>query len=185
VDRWRCGGAAFERQSGGLPVGHLQAGRVGEGAEVGAKLARSPIDLLGDTQRAMSRENVELVREAFDAYNREGINGILRYLDPEVEWRNPADSPNAGVFVGHQGVLEWQRLADEAFDAMHFEPERIDELAEGRILTVSRFRFRARASDMDAEVAFAHLTTWRNGKATAVRMYSSEAAALNAVGLAE
>src|SRR3954469_21169404 len=53
----------------------------------------------------MSRENVELVREAFDAYNREGIDGILRFLDPDVEWRNPADSPIAGVFIGHQASV--------------------------------------------------------------------------------
>jgi ketosteroid isomerase-like protein len=133
----------------------------------------------------MSQENVEIVREAYDAYNREGINGILRYLDPEVEWRNPADSPIAGVFIGHQGVLEWQRLADEAFEGMQFEPERIDELPDGRILAVVRFRFRARASDMDAEVAFAHLITWGDDTVTAVRMYTSEAAALEAVGLSE
>jgi ketosteroid isomerase-like protein len=55
----------------------------------------------------MSQENLELVRAAYDAYNRDGINGILGYLDPEVEWRNPAESPNAGVFVGHEGVVEW------------------------------------------------------------------------------
>jgi ketosteroid isomerase-like protein len=133
----------------------------------------------------MSQGNVELVREAYDAYNREGINGILRYLDPEVEWRNPADSPSAGVFIGDQGVLEWQRLADEAFDGMQFEPERIDELPDGRTLAVVRFRFRARASDIDAEVPFAHLITWRHGTATAVRMYTSEAAALDAAGLSE
>jgi ketosteroid isomerase-like protein len=133
----------------------------------------------------VSQENVELVREAFDAYNRDGIDGILRFLGREVEWRNPADSPIAGVFIGHQGVREWQRLADEAFESMRFEPERIDELPDGRILAVSRFRFRARASDMDAAVGFAHLTTWRDGKATVVRMYSSEAEALKAVGLEE
>jgi ketosteroid isomerase-like protein len=133
----------------------------------------------------VSQENVELVREAFDAYNRDGIEGILRYLDLEVEWRNPADSPNAGVFVGHQGVLEWQRLADQAFDAMQFEPERIDDLPDGRTLALSRFRFRARASDIDAEVAFVHLITWRAGAATTVRMFTSEAAALADLGLEE
>jgi ketosteroid isomerase-like protein len=131
----------------------------------------------------VSQENVELVREAYDAYNREGITGILRYLDPEVEWRNPTESPNAGVFIGHEGVVEWQRLADEAFEGMQFEPERIDELPDGRILAVVRFRFRARASDVDAEVPFAHLITFRHGAAAAVRMYTSEAAALDAVGL--
>ena len=133
----------------------------------------------------MSQENAELVRAAYDAYNREGINGIIRYLDPEVEWRNPADSPIAGVFVGHQGVLEWQRLADQAFESMQFEPERIDELPGGRTLAVSRFRFRARAGGMDAEVAFVHLITWRGGTATAVRMFTSEAAALADLGLQE
>jgi len=133
----------------------------------------------------VSQENVELVRAAYAAYNREGITGILRYLDPEVEWRNPADSADAGVFIGHQGVLEWQRLADQAFESMNFEPERIDELPDGRTLAVSRFRFRARASDIDAEVPFAHLITWRGGAATAVRMFTSEAEALKAVGLAE
>jgi len=133
----------------------------------------------------VSEKQVELVREAYAAYNREGITGILRYLDPEVEWRNPADSPIAGVFIGHQGVLEWQRLADDVFDRMEFEPERIDELPSGRTLSVSRFRFRARASDMDAELAFVHLITWRGGTATAVRMFTSEAAALEAVGLEE
>jgi len=133
----------------------------------------------------MSHDDVELVRDAYAAYNREGINGILRYLDPEVEWRNPADSPIAGVFIGHRGVLEWQRLADQAFARMLFEPERIEQLADGRTLAVSRFRFRARASDMDAEVAFVHLITWRGGTATTVRMFTSEAAALKAVGLSE
>ena len=133
----------------------------------------------------MSQENVEVVRQAYDAYNSEGITGILRYLDPEVEWRNPAESPNAGVFIGHQGVLEWQRLADEAFERMHFEPERIDELPDGRTLAVVRFRFRARASDIDADVAFAHLITWSGSIISAVRMFTSETAALDAVRLEE
>jgi ketosteroid isomerase-like protein len=46
-----------------------------------------------------------------------------------------------------------------------------------------RFRFRARASKMEAEVPFAHLITFRGGKATALSMYTSEAAALQAAGL--
>jgi ketosteroid isomerase-like protein len=133
----------------------------------------------------MSHDDVERVREAYAAYNSEGINGILRYLDPEVEWRNPAESPNAGVFIGHGGVLEWQRLADEAFETMHFEPERIDELPDGRILALVRFRFRARASDMDVEVPFAHLITWRGDTASTVRMFTSEAAALDDLGCTE
>ena len=133
----------------------------------------------------MTEENVELARQAYGAYNREGINGILEYLDPAVEWRNPIKSPNAGVFVGPEGVLEWQRMVDDAFEEMHFEPERIEELPDGRILAVLRFRMRARASEVTTEVPFAHLITWRDGKATALSMYTSAAAALEAAGLSE
>lgn len=37
----------------------------------------------------MSRQNAEVARQAYAAYNREGISGILEYLDAQIEWRNP------------------------------------------------------------------------------------------------
>ena len=133
----------------------------------------------------MSQENAELAREAYDSYNREGITGILVYLDPEVEWRNPTESPNAGVFTGHEGVVEWQRMVDAAFKEMHFEPERIDQLPQGQVLAFFRFRFRAPTSDVPVEVPFAHLMTWRDGKVTKLSMYTGKAEALAAAGLQE
>jgi ketosteroid isomerase-like protein len=131
----------------------------------------------------MSNENVEIAHRAMTAYNREGISGILPYLDPEVEWANPVDSPVAGVWVGHEGVLEWQRLTDEVFEEMHFEPKRIDALPDGQVLVISDFRLKGRALDIEMELPFAHLISFRDGKATKVRMYTSEAAALEAAGL--
>ena len=133
----------------------------------------------------MPKENIDLLRQAYDTYNREGINGILGYLDPEIEWRNPVESPDAGVFIGHQGVLEWQRMVDDGFKHMRFEPEQMNELPDGRVLAVVRFRFRATNDDVDVEVHLAHLVTWRDGKATAFSMYLTESAALEAAGLSE
>jgi ketosteroid isomerase-like protein len=34
----------------------------------------------------MSRKNVEVVRRSIEAYEREGLDGSLRYYDPEIEW---------------------------------------------------------------------------------------------------
>ena len=115
---------------------------------------------------------VALARQAYVAYNREGITGILRYLAPDVEWRNPTESPNAGVFIGHKGVVEWQGMVDAAFKEMHFEPEWIDQLPPGQVLASVRFRFRSPTSDVQLEVPFAHLMTWRDGKVTRFRMYT-------------
>ena len=131
----------------------------------------------------MSQENVDLVREAYDAYNRDGITGILRYLDPEVEWRNAPDSPNAGVFIGHEGVVEWQGMVDTGFKDMYFEPERIDQLPQGQVLVSVRFRFRAPTSDVQVEVPFVHLMTWRDGKVTKFSMFTDRNEALKAVRL--
>ena len=133
----------------------------------------------------MSQSNVDVARQAYDAYNREGINGILGYLDPDVEWRNPEDAPIAGVFVGHRGVIEWQRLTDEVWDEVRLEPVRINELPDGRVLAIVRLRFRVRAHEIDIEVPFAHLITIRSGKAIALSMYTSEGAALEAAGVAD
>ena len=77
----------------------------------------------------MSSNNVDRLREAYDAYNREGVEGILAYLDPEVDWRNPPESADADVFVGHAGVLEWQRMVP--FTEMHFEPHLV-EIRDGK-----------------------------------------------------
>ena len=76
-------------------------------------------------------------------------------------------------------------MVDDAFEEMQFEPDRIEELPDGRILAVLRFRLRARASEVTTEVPIAHLVTWRDGKATALSMYTSEAAALEAAGPSE
>src|SRR6476469_3417822 len=133
----------------------------------------------------MSQENVELAREAYDAYNREGITGILRYLDPKVEWRNPRESPDAAVFIGHEGVVEWQGMVDTGFKDMHFEPERIDQLPQGQVLASVRFRFRGPTSDVPVEVPFVHLMTWRDGKVAKFSMFTGKAEALKAAGLEE
>ena len=137
------------------------------------------------SEESTTPDLVELTRQAYEAYNGKGITGILGYLDPEVEWRNPAESPNAGVFIGHEGVVEWQSMVDAAFKEMHFEPEWIDQLPQGQVLASVRFRFRAPTSDVPVEVPFAHLATWRDGKITKFSMYTSKAEALAVARVAE
>ena len=132
----------------------------------------------------MASEAVNLVRDGYAAYESDGIEGILRFLDPAVEWRNPPDSPIAGVFHGHEGVREWQRLTDEVFAELSFWPEEIIETADGRVLAICHGRARGRESDVVVDVPFAHVIEVRDGKAVAFQMYSQVADAKAAVGLA-
>ncbi len=44
----------------------------------------------------MSQENVEIVRRANDAWNREDLEGLLALSDPEIEYVNSPDRGRAG-----------------------------------------------------------------------------------------
>ena len=131
----------------------------------------------------MSEEAIELVRRGYDAYESQGVEGILQFLDPKVEWRNPPDSPIAGIFHGHDGVREWQRLTHEVFDEMHFWPEELIEAPDGRVLALCHARVRGLGSEVVVDVPFAHVIEVRDGKAVAFEMYSRVDDARASVGL--
>lgn len=50
----------------------------------------------------MSRENVEAVRQAFEAFNRGGIPAMQEFWDPEVVWHTDPMVPEPGVYEGRR-----------------------------------------------------------------------------------
>ncbi len=136
-----------------------------------------------NTAGKVASEAVEIVKRGYAAYEAEGIEGLVSLLDPEVEWRNPPDSPIAGVFHGHDGVREWQRLTDEVFTELRFWPEEILDAPDGRVIAFLVAKARGRGSELAIEVPFAHVIDIRDGKVVAFAMHSNVAEARAAVGL--
>jgi ketosteroid isomerase-like protein len=127
----------------------------------------------------VSRDDpIDVLRRGYEAFRQEGIEGVIPFLDPEIEWRNPRDSPIAGVFRGHAGVREWFAAVTSAFDELRFEPDEFRALDEGRVLVFLRFSFRGAGSDITLEVPFAHVWSIRNGLATHLQMYSDPSDAI-------
>src|SRR2546421_7540205 len=58
----------------------------------------------GDTGRAMSQENVELVRRMWDAWLAGDVQGALSFYDPDVEW-DGTNLPDGHVARGHEAIL--------------------------------------------------------------------------------
>ena len=125
------------------------------------------------------------LRRAYAAFQREGVEGIMPFLDEEIEWRNPEDSPIAGVWRGHDGVRDWFEQASEAFGDMSFSPDEFREVSEHRVLVLLRFGLTGTASTLQMEVPFAHVVDLHQGRATSLKMYSHPEEALEAVGLSE
>jgi len=130
----------------------------------------------------MTSTNVEILRRGYEAFARDGVEGLVPLLDDQIEWRNPEDSPIASVWHGHQGVMDHLAQISESFDEMRFMPEEFTELPDGRVLVGLRFALRAKQSGVPVEVPLWHLITMRHGLITRFYMYSDQQRALEAAG---
>ena len=61
-----------------------------------------------DTSGAMSSENVELVRTAMQAFNREGIDAIAPGIHPDFETTTPSSMAlEPDTYRGMEGIRRW------------------------------------------------------------------------------
>ena len=143
----------------------------------------------------MSRENVELVRGAFEEFLAGGsefdTEGMLTKMnsedlwDPDIELDCPEGLPDfAGVFRGTEAVRRWWREWLAAWEFVKFEYELID--AGDRVVALIDQRMRGRSSGIEVPFPkYAHVITVRNGLWVRWKFYLSQSEALEAVGLSE
>jgi len=64
----------------------------------------------------MSQENVDIVRQAWEAYRRRDNEAALALYDPEIEFELRSEGRiDAGDYHGLEGVQEFFRNWDERF----------------------------------------------------------------------
>jgi ketosteroid isomerase-like protein len=132
----------------------------------------------------MSQENVEIVRRSVEAYSREGLDGYLRYLDPEIEWTSTGDYVERATYRGHAGVRRYLGSIEAEFDDLRVEPvELID--AGDQVVSSVRISGRGKASGAPVALTLISVGSLRNGVAHRIRNYPDMAEALEAAGLEE
>jgi hypothetical protein len=65
----------------------------------------------------MSEENVEVVRELYEAMDAGRLDPVLSFLDPEIEYVNPPDAIDPGTRHGIQGMVEAVANVTEPFES--------------------------------------------------------------------
>ena len=132
----------------------------------------------------MSQENVEIVRRAIEVFNRDGPEAATAFIDPEIEWHDMPEQPDAGVHHGIEGFL----AAVEQF-AGGFEDFQVlvDEIfAHGnQVITYQRTFGRGSGSGATFEQRGAGVWTLRNGSIVRVEWFGTQGEARKAVGLEE
>jgi ketosteroid isomerase-like protein len=134
----------------------------------------------------MSEENVERLRDAYEAWNQGDLSPVLETLHPEVEFSQPPGFPGMGVYRGRQDVESAFEELTAAFEDFQTEPEEIIDLEDGRLLAFVRLSGHGRGSGAPFEVRGAHLfTPAPDGRLLRFQAFFDRAEALEAAGLSE
>jgi len=132
----------------------------------------------------MSQENVELFRQALEAYNRRDIEPMLETWHPDAEWY-PFTAAVEGdeAYHGREGLRQWWANIDATFEEFEASLDEIRDLGDA-VLALGHLHARFRSGvDLDTEIGW--LARYRDGLAVWGRAYQSHAEALEAAGLRE
>jgi ketosteroid isomerase-like protein len=135
----------------------------------------------------VSQENVELVRAAWDAWERGDMEAVFGFYDPAIVWDQThyEASDLSAVYHGHDGIRQFFRAWLAPFEIYHAHAEEFIDAGEA---VVVRIRQGGRGKQSGAEVdmpPYLQVYRLRDGRAVRIEVYRDQAEALKAVGLEE
>src|SRR5262245_4920513 len=142
----------------------------------------------------MSQENVEIIRRAYDRFNktaelREGSNldmsWFAKLATPEFEYIAGLDFP--GLPGGLHGIDDFVRFLDGFWGIFEDARAIVEELIDAgdAVLAVVRFHGKGGQSGATVEMTAFQLWTLRGGKLVSGRGFRTREEALEAAGLSE
>ncbi len=134
----------------------------------------------------MSEENVDIVRDIYDAAGRRDADALFALYDPKVE----LDASRLGladldVYHGHDGLRRLFREFSETWGEIEYSYEELIDAGDDQVISVVTRHARGRASGADVQHPFALLWTLRNGRVVRVVWYLSREDALAAAGVTD
>ena len=135
----------------------------------------------------MSRENVEIARRAFEAFNERDTDALHEVFTTDVEFR-PAflggGLVEGAVFRGHTGMTDFLKMQAETWERAVAEPVAIQDFGD-HVLVEVRLDAVGRVSGVPFDRTTWNVLAVRDGKIAAVRVYTTKEEALEAAGLRE
>jgi ketosteroid isomerase-like protein len=124
--------------------------------------------------------NVELVRLGLAAYEREGVEGLLAFADPEIEIYIEPTLAGTGTYRGHEGLRHSGREWLEAWQDFHVAPTDFIEVGEYIVVVPNHQVATGRESGVRVEGDITYLIEFREGKCTRFHTYADTDRALKA-----
>jgi uncharacterized protein len=124
----------------------------------------------------MSRENVEVLRRSYEAFNTGDISRWLEGWHPDAEMHDLPTLPDAKVYRGHTELRTWIESILEGAEYFRVVPERFTEADDFVLVPVqaSAGGEGTWLSGMKVEMRFVHVFEMRDGKIQCLRTYATE-----------
>jgi ketosteroid isomerase-like protein len=134
----------------------------------------------------MSQEDVEVVRDQFEAVNERDFARAMSYYADDVElFVSPEAYLEAGTFKGREAVGEWFGNWFRTFQRdYHFEIEEARDLGDA-VLLVASHRGHGRTSGVEVHGRTGYLYRVRNGKIVRAELHPTRDRAVDAARASE
>lgn len=131
----------------------------------------------------MSQANVEVVRQAFEVREYQGVEAALQFFASDVVWYATDRWLECATFRGHEGLLAADALWAAEFDDFGWAVHDIRDAGE-RVVALSEMTGRIKGSGVRISAhAGLVVSDIHDRMLGAIRVYSSRDEALKAVGL--
>ena len=132
----------------------------------------------------MSEHDVEITREAFEAFDRGDRDAWVAMFDDDAELYSLRSQLEGHPYRGHAGLRRFLADADEQWDYVQVDVKEIRDAGE-QVVALVDFRARGSTSGVELDFPVGMVVTVRAGKLTYGRFYSNPDEALAAAGLSE
>ena len=131
----------------------------------------------------MSRENVEIIRAAYDAWNAGDTDAVRDLHHPKVIARYGAAWPEPGPFVGRDAVVRQIEELRQTWDAS--QADATTDFIDAGDRVIAEFVWRGTGRGPAFRLEGAAVYTMRDGMIFEIEYFGNLAEALEAVGLSE
>ena len=132
----------------------------------------------------MSQENVDVFLAAVEAFNREGMEGQLRYASRDIEWQMDEGWFEDQTYAGHDGLRALAAIFVDNFDEYRWDVDRVIDAGD-KIAALVWQRGRTKEGGFLIEQPIGVVVEFRDAEAIRVWNYFEWRSALEAVGLSE
>ena len=130
----------------------------------------------------MSEENIEIVRQTLENWNRGDLYANLEYLDDDVVLRAAEGWPE----TAYHGKREVQSFYEGITETVGGEGVIEDLIGAGEIVVArARAHLTGERSGLEGDMQFSQVMTFRKGKVVLIEFFWDHHEALQAAGLSE